>query len=548
MRRSLVLLVLPALAAAALLVAPTGAARGDTGPPVVTGAVQVTDNPNLVRAHMLPLMARNPTNGELVVAEVDGRGTRECVVHISVDGGRSWFAGGGFMVKPFTDCSIGAEYGPAVMPFFDRNGVLNVAFTANDPAKLTDSSRPVSTTDVREDIPRNAYLARSTDGGRTFTSTLVAAGKEGNTQTAYIDAPSGAVDPNNPNLIYVGWGQGDWSNEKDPIRTMVAASTDAGKTWGSAVEINNGSGADYPWITVDRRGGVHATYWSRGVGTEPADPTQARPYGRKQPSPIMHAWSTDQGRTWQRAVLDVGSQRIYRPPVIVADPNSDAVYAAWQGVPDPMNFQLNRDAKDRTDVYFKASTDLGKTWSERVTVNDDPQSGVNHEAPNIAIAPNGRIDMAWYDYRYSTRGGTGTGIQDVFSASSTDGGKTFGPNRRITDRSIDRSIGVYAGAIMSFINVGIASTDDVVYYAWQDSRNGRPNTQAEDIYTASLMLDGPQPVGASTTSSDDRGVAMLLTGLALGAGLAMVVVWIVGRSRSGGGGGSQSKPSAAAVS
>src|SRR5205807_7355268 len=130
------------------------------------------------------------------------------------------------------------------------------------------------------------YVARSTDGGRTFTTNLVAAGKEGSTQTAYIDAPSGAVDPKNPHNVYVGWGQGDWSNEKDPIRTMVAASADGGRTFATPVEINNGSGADYPWITVDRTAGVHATYWSRGVGTEAADPTQARPNGRKQPSPL----------------------------------------------------------------------------------------------------------------------------------------------------------------------------------------------------------------------------------------------------------------------
>ncbi|MDQ3640735.1 MAG: hypothetical protein M3450_04500, partial [Actinomycetota bacterium] len=110
--------MLPALLLAS---AAGGQANGDA---VVTAAVQVTANPNPVRAHATPLLAQNPKNGELVIAEVDVRGSRECAVHISTNDGRSWFRGGDVHVKPFTDCSIGSEYGPHVMPFFDRDGVL----------------------------------------------------------------------------------------------------------------------------------------------------------------------------------------------------------------------------------------------------------------------------------------------------------------------------------------------------------------------------------------------------------------------------------------
>ncbi len=518
-------------ALAALVPVQTAGAQAPGGP-VVTGAVQVTANPSPVRAHMLPLLARNPGNGELVVAEVDGRGSRECVVHISSDGGRSWRPGGAFMVKPFTDCSIGAEYGPAAMPFFDRDGVLYVAFSANDPARLLDSERPVSTADVREDIPRNAYLARSTDGGRTFTTTLVHAGREGSTQTAYVAAPSGAVDPQDPRYVYVGFAVGDWSNEKDPIKTMVAASADGGRTFAPPVEINGGTGADYPWIAVDGAGTVHATYWSRGAGTQPADPTQARPNGRAQPTAIYHVRSADHGRTWTRQVLDPGNQRIYRPPMIAADPKSEKVYAVWHAHPDPMNFELNRERRDRTDIYFRASADGGRTWGDRVIVNDDPQSGVNHEAPGISIAPNGRIDVAWYDFRHTPAAVGNTGLQDVYYASSTDGGRTFSRNVRITDRSIDRTIGVYGGAYMSSINVGIISADDAVFFAWQDTRNGRPNTGSEDVYSASLQLGGLEPAGTAEASSGDRSWLVLAVGALLGAGLAMTGLWILGRSRS----------------
>ena len=110
--------------------APAALSQQDDGRrPVVTAAVQVTANPSPVRAHATPLLARNPKNGELVIAEVDVRGGRDCAVHISADDGRSWFRGGDLHVKPFTDCSVGAEYGPHVMPFFDREGVLYVVTT-----------------------------------------------------------------------------------------------------------------------------------------------------------------------------------------------------------------------------------------------------------------------------------------------------------------------------------------------------------------------------------------------------------------------------------
>lgn len=122
-----------------------------------------------VRNYSSPLIARSPRTGELVTAEVDTRGTRECTVHISTDDGRSWKPGGNPMVEPFTDCSIGAEYGSYFNLFFDRDGVLYLPFAANDPALKT-APRPVETEDERDYIPRNVFLARSTDGGRTFTT------------------------------------------------------------------------------------------------------------------------------------------------------------------------------------------------------------------------------------------------------------------------------------------------------------------------------------------------------------------------------------------
>jgi hypothetical protein len=529
--------VLAAAIAAATVAGPVGA-QDPPKRPVVTGAVQVTSNPNNVRAHITPQIARNPKSGELVIAEVDGRGTRECAVHISVDDGRSWFPGGGFMQRPYTDCSIGAEFGPHAIPFFDDEGVLYVAFSANDPARLASSDRPTAPNDFRDSVPRNAYLAKSTDGGRTFTTHLVYAGPEGDIQKGYVYAPVGAVDAKNPRYVYMGWGQGDWTNPNDPVKAMFAASSDGGRTWSQPIDVSDRVGSDHPWMTVDRNGTVHVVYWSRGFGQPLAEPNLPRPTARKDPVPIYHARSTDHGKTWTRQVLDPGAQRNYRAPVVAAAPNSDHVYAVWHATADPMNWPLSRDGKDRADIFLRSSADGGRTWSERRVVNDDPNSGVNHELPGLSVAPNGRVDVAWHDFRNSPRTGASpgndTGIQDIWYASSTDNGRTFTGHTRISDRSIDRSIGVYANPIGAQLSVGIASANDAVYFAWQDSRNGRPNTQSEDVYSASLRLDGPVRAAAAETAEGPPDWALLGAGLAAGLGLAMVVVWaFTRRSRPG---------------
>jgi hypothetical protein len=115
--------------------------------------------------------------------------------------------------------------------------------------------------------------------------------------------------------------------------------------------------------------------------------------------------------------------------------------------------------------------------------------------------------VAWYDGRLSPKpraGGTGgneTGFQDVYATSSTDQGVTFGPNLRITDRSIDRSVGVWSNNIDSNHAVGVTSTDDSVYFAWQDSRESDREAQAEAFTWPRSRWRVPRPLRRRTTAS-----------------------------------------------
>ncbi|MDP1804331.1 MAG: sialidase family protein, partial [Acidimicrobiales bacterium] len=175
---------------AAALISGAGSAAGISA----TGAVQVTNDPAPLRSHSSPQIAVNPKTGELVVVESDVRGNRACAVHISTDRGRSWFAGGDPMTKPFNDCGFYAEYGPLAHLAFANDGTLYMTFVASDFLNR-----------VRNSTPRHLFLARSADSGRSFTTTKVFDAPDGNQDRGLNKGALVAVDPTNPQRVYVGW-------------------------------------------------------------------------------------------------------------------------------------------------------------------------------------------------------------------------------------------------------------------------------------------------------------------------------------------------------
>jgi hypothetical protein len=489
-----------------------------TARPVVTAAVQVTANPNPVRNHSTPQVARNPRTGELVVVESDPRSAeRKCVIHISSDGGRSWSLGGDPMLKPMTDCPIYAEYGPYASLAFGNDGMLYVAFVASEQLNR-----------IRNSTPRSVFLARSEDSGRTFATTTVFQAPDGNEDRGLNKGAMLAVDPKNPAKVYVGWRQGIFApNAVEKLKSNIAASSDGGRTFGPPVDLTDDRGGDYPGIAVTGDGVVHAVYWTRtGIASQPA---QVPPPVR----PIQYVSSVDGGRTFSKPVpIDPGNQRADRPPLLAADPRTPNLYMVWYGNTDPNNMATG--FKGDLEILFRASHDGGKTWDERKVLNDDGPGTAHQIDPGISLAPDGRIDVAWYDGRSSVVPVDLTspdvkGFEDVYYASSSDHGRTFGPNVMVSDRTIDRSVGIFSNNVSSHYNIGITSTNDQVSLAWQDSRNGTKVTDAEDVYAATIEL------GRAEDASTGGGTHLGASGWAIGAsvllgmGLAMAALWLVSR-------------------
>lgn len=520
LRLALALIVVPP-AALAIIGLPAGAQ--DSPQPVVTGAVQVTANADPTRAHASPQIARNPVTGELVVAETEVRTLKTCAVHISTNDGATWAPGGDPMMEPWTDCSGDPDANVNFWLEFDEDGVLYMVFPANDPA---DQILP------RSERQRHIFLARSEDSGRTFETTMVweapahgeldgGGNRNGRTWLA--------LDPTDRDNVYVTWM--NWWSEGDRTanRAMLAASSDGGRTFGAPVSLGEEGKSWYEARpAVDGSGNVHVLIPSREFST----PGQDEPPLRS----AYHRVSSDGGRTWSEpTMVDQGNAgfSFSRKWGLEVDPDSDTLYVVWYGHPDP---RPTRPEHDR-DIYLRVSTDGGHAWSEPAVVNDDADmDNVQHYDPGISVAPNGRVDIAWLDFRNSPvpetedQGNNG-GYQDVYYTFSTDRGRTLQPNIRVTDRLIDRRIGVWSNRVHIHAPVGITSTDDTVYLVWQDSRNGDPEDQAEDVYFATVR-QGDQPGVLAGSSSDLAGWAVAGAGVAVGMGVAMLLAVLLARRSS----------------
>ncbi|HED04720.1 MAG TPA: exo-alpha-sialidase, partial [Candidatus Fraserbacteria bacterium] len=280
-------------------------------------------------------------------------------------------------------------------------------------------------------------------------------------------------------------------NDKGIAFIGVAKSTDGGQSWSLPVNASPGvsgpdSFQDKEFITADHSGGRYDgnvyVSWTRFT---------------RQGGRITFARSTDGGRHFQKPITLSPRGRFVQGSIPRVGPNGE-VYVAWQefnhpgiriskssdggrsfgadGVQDtlvapieftgqraspatcqgrrilngfidaasefpslgvnPLNgeiylaFASNPLGPDQSDVYFVRSSDGGRSWSVPVRLNDD-SSQSDQFMPALAVAPNGAIGVIWYDRRSDPRNLK----LDVYMALSTDGGRSWQPNRQVNQVS-----------------------------------------------------------------------------------------------------------------
>ena len=107
------------------------------------------------------------------------------------------------------------------------------------------------------------------------------------------------------------------------------------------------------------------------------------------------------------------------------------------------------------------------------------------------MAPNGRVDVTWWDTRDTPVPGTQT--NDVYYTSSFDNGETWGRNARITDQSISRRYGVFLNNFNMSAPPGLASTNAYAVLGWDDTRLTDPNFPDNAAVGGGCRTSSPPP-------------------------------------------------------
>ncbi|MGH9124276.1 MAG: hypothetical protein ACRDZ8_06055 [Acidimicrobiales bacterium] len=485
-------------------------------PPAVSAAAGVAGHVTLnsrvgtdkvpFRLADIPSVAMDPTNSQHLVLLDENFVTGQCEVHDSVDGGTTWSSTNlrpptGFVSPPCVEFdSSGYPHVNAGIAFGSNNQVYAVFTSTTGPRQVfTAPSKNMGQAD-------STLLAKSSDGGKTFgVATAVIAAAPG--PQPYYVRPTIGVDarPAGDRVVVVAWGvlvsKGGPADGMGERAIVTSVSNDGAATWSAPVDASApGELTRDPSPPVFGADGTIYLAWRNRDHDPAADPE-------------IVAKSTDGGATWVEnkagIVTGDGQGDGGGAQELAIDRSSGALYLVYQELKPYGDL----------DIYFQKSTDGAATWSTPLRVNNDPTgNGVVQNLPHISVAPNGRIDLVWFDGRnaypaavpsgYSKPSGEG----DVYYGSSTDGGTSFS-NQRITDRSINTDMGLdhQVGAYDWFGPV-IASSNNDVFLAWSDPRQGSVDTNTNDIYTASVHIgSGVLPVVTKLAASDAAALSTTLS-------------------------------------
>lgn len=469
---------------------PAAGAAQAPGSTIRVGDNTVAGDPDdPLRAREFPGIAVNPSDSlHLVLVDQDML-NGHCEFHTTFDGGRTWTEG---------QLTAPAGFTNPPCPTFDSGGYghfnQSVAFGSGQNVYVTFSSQlmPSELPEERLRFGDAVLVAKSTDGGRTFGTAVVAMPNTAPLAQPMYIRPGLAVEPTpqGDRIYLTAWGlvvtTGGAGGGPGDRRAVTTRSDDGGATWAPTVDAQAPGEqvreTTAPVIAPD--GTVYLAWRNRDPGPAVNNITVGR--------------STDRGATWtqQRAgvVTGAGISNNGGFPRLAIDKRSGTLYLVYQAT----NF-------GDLDVIFQRSSDAGATWSAPTRINDDARNnGAVQLTPNVAVAADGRIDVVWFDSRggfaINGQNPASRGAGDIYYASSNDGGSTFSPNRRVTDRSLSLDAGLVAeaGSYTWYSPQVVPIGDGEVLVAWQDPRNGGIDNETQDIFWSRIDL---QPSGDPPTET-----------------------------------------------
>lgn len=343
-----------------------------------------------------PSICINPSDPSNIVA-----GSILNRIHVSNNGGKTW-------ENEWLSSTFGV-YGDPVVRIGPEGNVY-----------YSHLSNPTGRAYASEEFLDRIVVQKSKDGGVNFNNGTAPANdrtKDQDKQWLYIDPVNGS--------ILMSWTEFDEYNSKDKAdksRILFSMSEDGAETWSAPVDISDIDGdclddddtTEGAVPVMDADGNIYVT-WAHS-------------------DKIYLDKSSDGGKTWLPNDIEVADQfggwaltipginRCNGMPILGIDRSG--------GVHDSnlyINWSDQKHGSDDTDIWLVKSTDKGKTWSDRIRVNDDAP-GKHQFFSWMDVDPiTGYIYIVFYDRRGYTDNNT-----EVYLAYSTDGGNSF-VNKKISE-------------------------------------------------------------------------------------------------------------------
>ena len=538
---------------------------GAAGPPQLTKPVNATKaDLNPQRTYSAPYLSVNPNDPDIIVGGFIEFRARKCGMVRSTDAGKTWRileSTPEIKSQPYCQAANSNIFHAPVA--WGRNNALYLATHAWDETTRTQTS---------------IIVAKSTDLGDTWTTVFARDSRttsgdnmENNRPVTgfVVDSKSGSQD-----TVYVMYRRAypnRTAPNAAPQEPVLAISRDGGKTFEEPVSAlgNVYQDAKIRELGVTSRTTVApapgaTTTTAPPAGSQAANPTDIKNFGASSngqglvmdddgnlyvtymseianvsgaPRAIMASKSTDKGKTWTSVMAVPFSYEQAQNPRNAWTPgggSNGTLHIVWE-------WRHPGDLTSYADVGYIRSTDGGQTWSKPRSIADDDPKNLNGKfLPMLSVAPNGRLDAAWWD----TRDDPGIRANDVYYAYSEDDGQTWSRNIRVSDQTIDRRFGVWGNNFDQNSPPALASTNQFAFLGWDDTRFSR----GEDGQVAIESPVGSQGVGGGVQDifvsavqfekiggGTSRTAQIVLAGVVglLAVGLILLAVGMLGRRGSG---------------